>query len=337
MKSFSPLLLCAVLLSFAGCNKQAVETGSGTGGKTYNIAVIPKGTSHEFWKSIHAGAVKAQRELAGQGIKIEVNWKGPIREDDRDQQIQVVENFTVRRVDGIVLAPLDRESLVAPVERALAAKIPVVIIDSGLNSDKPTSYIATDNFRGGQIAAEHLGKLLNGQGKAILLRYQVGSASTEQREAGFLDVMKSKFQKIELISTDQYSGATRDSAYQAAQILLNRFKNEAGAVFAPCEPVTIGMMLALKDAGKAGGAIKLVGFDTGAQSVEGLKRGDVQGLVVQNPMRMGYLGVKTIVDHLHGRKVEKLVDTGVLLVTPENMNQPDVKEWLYPPFDQYLK
>lgn len=304
---------------------------------TYNIAVIPKGTSHEFWKSIHAGARKAERELSKGNVKINVNWKGPLREDDRDQQISVVENFTVRRVHGIVLAPLDRQALIAPVESALRAKIPVVIIDSGLSSDKPLSYIATDNFKGGQLAAEHLGKLLNGQGKVILLRYQVGSASTEQRESGFLDVMKSKFPNIQLISTDQYSGATRDSAYQAAQNLLNRFAREVNGVFAPCEPVTVGMMLALRDAGKAGGAVKFVGFDAGTQSVEGLKKGDIQGLVVQNPMMMGYLGVKTIVDHLQGKKVEKLVDTGVTLVTAENMNEAKIGELLHPPLDKYLK
>ena len=304
---------------------------------TYNIAVIPKGTSHEFWKSIHAGARKAERELSTGNVKINVNWKGPLREDDRDQQISVVENFTVRRVQGIVLAPLDRQALIAPVESALRAKIPVVIIDSGLSSDKPLSYIATDNFKGGQLAAEHLGKLLNGQGKVILLRYQVGSASTEQREAGFLDVMKSKFPNIQLISTDQYSGATRDSAYQAAQNLLNRFAREVNGIFAPCEPVTVGMMLALRDAGKAGGAVKFVGFDAGTQSVEGLKKGDIQGLVVQNPMMMGYLGVKTIVDHLQGKKVEKVVDTGVTLVTAENMNEAKIGELLHPPLDKYLK
>ena len=137
-----------------------------------------------------AGANKAALELAAQGVKVNVNWKGPLREDDRDQQIGVVENFTIRRAHGIVLAPLDSKALVAPVEKALASKIPVVIIDSGLQSDKPTSYVATDNFKGGQLAGEHLGQLLGGKGKAIMLRYQVGSASTEEREAGFLDVMK---------------------------------------------------------------------------------------------------------------------------------------------------
>jgi len=327
----SPLLhgLCfAVLFGWAGVSQAAGP---------YNIAVIPKGTSHEFWKSIHAGAIKAQQELAAQGIKANINWKGPIREDDRDQQIQVVENFTVRRVHGIVLAPLDSQALVAPVEAAIRAKIPVVVIDSGLKSAKPISYVATDNFKGGQLAAGQLGKLLNGQGKVIMLRYQVGSASTEQREAGFLDVMKSTFPKLELISTDQYAGATRDSAYQAAQNLLNRFGREVNGIFVPCEPVTIGMMLALKDAGKAGGVVKLVGFDAGSQSVEGMKKGDVQGLVVQNPVKMGYLGVLTMVEHLQGKKVEPLIDTGVQVVTKENMDEPAIKELLYPPLEKYLK
>lgn len=323
MKTLLSLVFCACFAATAA-------------DRTYNIAVIPKGTSHEFWKSIHAGAIKAKQELAREGVRVNINWKGPIREDDRDQQIQVVENFIVRRIHGIVLAPLDSKALIAPVEKAMSARIPVVIIDSGLDSEKYVSYIATDNFRGGQIAAEHLGKLLNGEGKAIMLRYQVGSASTEGRERGFMDVMQKKFPKIQLLSTDQYSGATRDSAYQASQNLFNRYGKEVNGVFAPCEPVTIGMMLALKDAGFAG-KVKLVGFDAGARSVEGLKKGEVDGLVVQNPMQMGYLGVKTVVNHLQKRKVETKVDTGVQLVTRENMEQPAIKELLFPPLDKYLK
>ena len=305
--------------------------------QTYNIAVIPKGTSHEFWKSIHAGANKAALELAAQGVKVNVNWKGPLREDDRDQQIGVVENFTIRRAHGIVLAPLDSKALVAPVEKALASKIPVVIIDSGLQSDKPTSYVATDNFKGGQLAGDHLGQLLGGKGKAIMLRYQVGSASTEEREAGFLDVMKKKFPGIELISSDQYTGATRDSAQQVAQNVINRFGKDVNGCFAPCEPVTIGLLLALKEKGLAAGKVKLVGFDTGAGSVDALKKGDVQALVVQNPVRMGYLGVMTVVNHLKGKPVEKKIDTGVAVVTAANMGTPEMQELLNPPLDKYLK
>jgi ribose transport system substrate-binding protein len=263
-------------------------------------------------------------------------WKGPLREDDRDQQIQVVENFTVRRVHGIVLAPLDSKALVAPVERAVKADIPVMIIDSALQSSLPASYIATDNFKGGRMGAEHLGRLLNGEGKVLLLRYQVGSASTEEREAGFLEGMK-KYPKIEILSSDQYAGATRDSAYRAAQNLLNRYGKEVQGAFAPCEPVTIGMLLALKDIGRSGGQVKLVGFDAGTQSVEALEKGDVQGLIVQNPLQMGYLGVKTMIEHLQGKPVEKVIDTGVHLVTSENMKESKIQELLHPPLSKYLK
>src|SRR2546422_42808 len=124
--------------------------------QNYTVAVIPKGTTHEFWKSINAGAIKAQNELRDKGVKVEVIWKGPLKEDDRDQQIQVVENFTSRRVSGIVLAPLDSQALVSPVESALQAGVPVVIMDSGLKSDKYVSFVATDNYKGGVLAGENL-------------------------------------------------------------------------------------------------------------------------------------------------------------------------------------
>jgi ribose transport system substrate-binding protein len=171
--------------------------------KSYTIAVIPKGTTHEFWRSIHAGAVKAQRELAAEGLKINLIWKGPLREDDRDQQIQVVEGFMTRRVNGMVLAPLDSQALIRPVINAAQARIPIVIIDSDLKTDRYVSFVATDNYRGGAMAAEHLGKLLDGKGNVIVLRYGVGSASTEAREAGFLDTLKTRFPKIKLLSADQ--------------------------------------------------------------------------------------------------------------------------------------
>jgi ribose transport system substrate-binding protein len=303
---------------------------------SYTIAVIPKATSHEFWKSIHAGAVKAQRELTAKGAKVEIIWQGPLREDNRDQQIQVVENFISRRVDGIVLAPTDASALVRPVNTAARAKVPVVIMDSGLKSDKYVSFVATDNFKGGVLAGEHMAKLLGGKGNVILLRYQSGSASTEEREAGFLSAIK-KVPGIKILSSEQHGGVTRELCYQAAQNLLNRHGKEVNGIFGPCEPVANGIIMALRNAGKAGGAVKVVGFDAGGQTVEALKKGDVQAVIVQNPLRMGYLGVMTVFDHLEGRKVEKRIDTGVYVVTPENMETPEMKDLLYPPLDQYLK
>src|SRR5213596_2881266 len=298
MKSILLRLLFLILTGFAGCGKQSEGTSSSTNAQSYTIAVIPKGTTHEFWKSIHAGAVKAERELNEKGFKTEIIWSGPLKEDDRDQQIQVVENFMSRRVSGIVLAPLDSQALVRPVENTIRAKVPVVIIDSGLKSDQYVSFVATDNYKGGQLAGERLGQLLGGKGNVILLRYAVGSASTEAREAGFLDTLKTKFPDLKLISSDQFAGPTRETGYQASQNLLNRFGNEVNGIFCPCEPPTIAMAKALRDIGKAGGKVMMVGFDAGSQSVLDMKNGDVQGLVVQNPLLMGYLSVVTAVKHL---------------------------------------
>ena len=329
----NPICRCALAaLLFAG-----MLAGTSAADKNYTIAVIPKGTTHEFWQSIHAGTLKAKEELAAKGIKIEVIWKGPLREDDRDQQIQVVENFMTRRVSGIVLAPLDSQALVNPVANAAKAKVPVVIIDSGLKTDKYVSFVATDNFKGGQLAAERLGQLLGGKGNIILLRYAVGSASTEAREEGFLTTLKEKFPAMKILSSEQHSGATRETAYQASQNILNRFGRDVNGIFCPNETVTIGMTKALREIGRAAGKVKIIGFDSGTQSVLDLKNGDVQGLVLQNPVRMGYLGVMTLVQHLEGEKVENRLDTGVTIATPDNMNDPAIKELLNPPLEKYLK
>ena len=305
--------------------------------EAYKIAVIPKGTTHEFWKSIHAGAIKAQRELAEQGVTVNVIWKGPLKEDDREQQVQVVENFIAQRVHGIVLAPLDRKALAGPVETAVRGRIPVVIIDSDLESKAHAALVATDNREGGRIAARNLGRMLGGKGNVAMLRYAVGSASTEAREEGFLEVMKRDFPNIRLVSTDQHAGATRDTAKRSAENLLNRFGRQLNGVFAANESSAAGMLLALRDAGLAGGRVKFVAFDSGETLNAGLKAGDIQGMVVQNPMRMGYLGVKTMVAVLQGKKVEPVVDTGVGFVTKENFNSPEMADVVNPPLDKYLK
>jgi ribose transport system substrate-binding protein len=321
------LVLSAFLLS---C------TATPNGKKKLTIAVIPKGTTHEFWKSIHAGSNKAAAELAAQGTDVEVVWKGPVREDDREQQIQVVEGFAAQGVSGIVLAPLDNHALVRPVSDARRAGVPTVIIDSGLESDEIVSFVATDNRKGGSLAADRMGQLLNGKGKVLVLRYAEGSASTTERETGFIEQIKQKFPDIELVSTDQYAGATRDTAKRASENLLNRFGDEVQGIFTPNESSTAGMLLALQDIGKAG-KVSFVGFDVSQTFIDALNSGQLHGIVVQNPFNMGYLGVRTMVDNLLGRTVEKKIDTGVMLVTKENMESPEVKTLLHPPLDQYLK
>ncbi len=288
------------------------------------IAVIPMGTTHEYWKMIHAGAIKAQAELKAQGTEVEIIWKGPLREDDRDQQVQVVENFIGRRVSGMVLAPLDHRALVAPVEQAAKAGIPVAIVDSGLDSKVPVSYIATDNYKGGQLAADRLGELLHGRGNVILLRVQVGSGSCEAREAGFLEELAANFPGIKVISSNQHGGATRETAMAASQNLLNRYGAQVNGIFTPNESTQAGMLLALVNAGLGGGKVKLVGFANSASFNDAFKRNDLQGMILQDPVKMGYLGVKTIVQVLRGEKVPPVVDTGVYLATAENLTDPKI-------------
>lgn len=217
---------------------------SGKKAKTYRFMVIPKGTTHEHWKSVHAGAAHAAEELGN----VEIVWKGPQKEDDRTEQIALVQTAAQTQVDGIVLAPLDAEALVPPVEEAVAKKIPVVIIDSALRSEQPISYVATDNYRGGVLAAERMAELLGGQGKIILMRYMVGSASTEEREKGFTDTI-AKHPGITYVSDDQYAGATSDTAQKTAQSLVTRFRGRFDGVFCPNESSTSGMLRALREAG----------------------------------------------------------------------------------------
>ena len=299
------------------------------------IAVIPKGTTHEFWKSIHAGAVKARREL-----DLEIIWKGPLKEDNREDQIALVETFIARGVSGIVLAPLDDTALRVPVANAVRKGIPVVIIDSGLQSADFISFVATDNYRGGRMAGAHMAQRLNQSGKVIMLRYQEGSASTAKREQGFLDAI-GEYAGIEIASSNQHGGATTESAYRASENLLAPFKDASGnlavqGIFCPNESTTFGMLRALQDAGLAGSVI-FIGFDSSKKLVEALQNDQIHALVLQNPFKMGYLGVKTMAAHLAHQPVEKRIDTGVALVTKDNMNDPDINSVLTPDLDKWLR
>lgn len=331
------LVLCAsAALVLAGCPKDGAKAeGEGGGAKSgrIKIAVIPKGTTHEFWKSVHAGAVKASREL-----DVDLVWKGPLKEDDLKAQIDVVNTFVAQGVSGIVLAPLNDTALRAPVKAASSAKIPVVIFDSDLQGEDHVSFVATDNQAAGKLAAEHMAKILpGGKGNVVVLRYQEASASTMNREKGFLDAVKAA-PELKVISDNQYGGATTESAMAKSESLLLAQKAAEGnvqGVFTPNESTTFGMLQALKKTGVAK-KVKFVGFDSSEKLIGALKDGDVDGLVVQNPFNMGYVAVKTMVEHLRGGKVEKRIDTGARLVTKENLDDPAVKEIIQPDLKKWL-
>jgi ribose transport system substrate-binding protein len=324
-------VVAATLLISCDSKEQPVAP---TGKK--RVAVIPKGTTHEFWKSIHAGAAKAAGEY-----NLELLWKGPLKEDDRQDQIKVVEDFVNTNVNGIVLAPLDDEALVQPVETAVGQKIPVVIIDSDLKSDQYSAFVATDNVKAGQLAGEAMVKLLGGKGKIVMLRYNQGSASTTNREKGFMDVIQ-KSKEIQVVSDNQYAGATAESAQQKSENLLAPLKTGPGAlsidgIFCPNESSTFGMLRALQD-GQYAGKVKFVGFDSSPKLLEALSGDQIDALVVQNPFKMGYEGVKTMAQIMHGEQQgEKKIDTGAMLITKDNLDKPEIKELLNPPIAQYLK
>lgn len=324
------LVATIVALNFAGCQQKSAPEET-------TITVIPKGTTHVFWQMIHAGAIKAGMEL---GVK--VVWVGPEKEDDRQQQIALVDNQIVNQVDGIVLAPLDEMALRRPVRDAARKNIPVVIIDSGLKDaeDAYISFVATDNLQGGRIAGRELGKLLNGKGRVVLLRYQEGSASTDNRERGFLEAI-AEYPDIRVVSDEQYAGATKAQAQQASENLILRFKDAQGnlafdGVFCPNESSTYGMLQALRRH-RLAGKVKFIGFDAADVLIEAMRQNEIHGLVVQNPFKMAYLGVKTMVRHLRGEPVEKRIDTGVTFVTREDLDKPEIQELIAPDLEKWLK
>jgi ribose transport system substrate-binding protein len=325
--------LAALAVLAAACS------GPGGGGSSpapsrTTIAVIPKGTTHAFWQSIHAGAVKASREL-----DVDIIWRGPLREDDRAAQVTEVEGFVSRGVSGIVLAPLDEAALVGPVASARARNIPVVIFDSGLKGEDYVSFVATDNRVGGRLGGEHMAKVLGGKGKVVLLRYAEGHDSTGQREEGFLEAMKAST-GIEVVSSNQYGGADVEEAYKRSETLLSRYKQPDGSlgiqgIFCPNESSTFAMLRVLQANGWAG-RVTFVGFDASENLVAALGKGEIEALVIQDPVKMGYLGVKTMVQHLRGEKVERRIDTGVGVATRANMDEPAIKERLSPDLSQWL-
>ncbi len=334
--------LMLALTLFVGCGDGPVAPkaapkpgGSGASGtpangdsttKKLRIAVIPKGTTHVFWKSIHAGAEKAAKELGN----VEILWKGPLQEDQTASQIDVVQDFTTKKVDGICVAPNDKQAMVAPVTEAVEAGIPVVIFDSALQDEsKIVSYVATDNYKGGQLAAQRMGEVLGGQGGVVMLRYHVGSESTEQREEGFLDTLKKEFPDIKILSSDQYAETTPESSLTKATEVLNKYKDEVNGIFAVCEPNAAGVLGALKEA-ELSGKVKFIAFDPSENLVRAMEEGSCHGIVLQDPVTMGYQSVMAMVKKIRGETVEKRIGTGEFLATPENMKTPDMDKLLSP-------
>lgn len=320
-------LVALALITIVGCSPAAntAANGGGAGGKKLRIAVIPKGTSHEFWKSVHYGAQKAANEIGN----VEIIWRGPVVESDTGSQIEVMKSMVTMQVDGIVLAPNQKGGLVDSVKESIEEGIPVVIFDSGLDEGPEiVSYVATDNFKGGQLAAQAMATAIGEKGNVILLRYMAGSESTEQREEGFLDGLKS-FPNITVVSSDQRGGDTPTTAKEKVDQLLQIHGADLSGIFSVCEANANGTLESLRNAG-LNNKVKFIAFDPSDSLIEALGDGSCQAIVLQDPVQMGYQSVKTLVGAIGGKAAEAFTSTGEYVATPENMGEEKYKKLLKP-------
>ena len=315
LKLFCSVALLTVLAICAACNKGADSNAP----KQKTIAVIPKGVSHAFWQTVKAGA-----DAAGKDLNVKIIWKGAASETDYAGQVSIVEDMITQRVDGIVLAPAHGDALVPKTEAAQKAGIPVTIFDSGISTQNYLSYVSTDNRLGGAVAAKRIGEKLGGKGKVAVLGVKKGSVSTDEREEGFIAAIKKDFPNIKIIEPIFYGEASPAKSLAAAEDVLTSNADLTG-LFASNESSTVGAMRAIKQRNLAG-KVLLVGFDYTSDLGQAVKDGAIDSLVLQNPFKMGYEGVKTIVDKLAGKTPERRIDTGVELLTKENMDSPKMKE-----------
>ncbi len=309
----------------AGTPAVTVEKGPGAGNKSaggdLKIAFIPKGTSHSFWQTMKAGADKAAAEE-----KITLAWQGPDKENDITSQINLVQTQANAGVKGVALCATDANALVKPVEDLIAKGIPVVTIDSGIAKDSAFCYIATDNVEGGRKAGEELAKAMGGRGEVGLLFFLQGSVSNDERVKGFKEAL-AKHPDLKLVSSLQANDPTE--ALNQSTNMLTANPNIKG-IFAANEPNGVGAANYIRQ-NKKTGKVKLVAFDSSKEEVAALEEGILGSLIVQDPYRMGYEGVKTVLKAIRKQPVEKkFIDSGVFVVTKANLHTPEIQKLLDP-------
>lgn len=286
------------------------------------LALVPKGTTHQFWQTVKAGADAAAKEL-----NAELLYNGPSKENSVPEQIDIVRNFGTQGVDGIAVAATDKQALVTPVNELQDKGIPVVVVDSAIEPDPSHSFIATDNVAAASQAAAELGRLLNGKGNVAILNFKKGSGTSDEREQGFREGI-AKFPGIKIVASEYTESDVGNAVSQTESILTAN--PELDGLFASNEPNVIGAAKVLDDKGKAG-KIKLVGFDAAEAEIEGLKKGTVDALIVQDPFRMGFEAVKALAQLVRGQgSPVKRIDTGAKVVTKANMETPEMKKLLNP-------
>lgn len=288
--------------------------------KKMHVVFIPKSSDQIFWDLMRDGVDRAVREDG----KVKLTWRGPAHNDDTDSQIRILQAYTHKDVDAIIITPTDRARLVEPVRKATAIGIKVVVVDSALDGDYHSNIVATDNVRGGKLAAKYLAALLGNQGRVMMLRTVAGSASTDERAEGFIKYLRDNAPKITLVE-DVYGGGSTGKARHSAVQLLEKHPDIDG-VFAVNESSSDGMLRALRDQ-KLAGKIRFVGFDSTDFLIQGLEKQEINGLVIQNPQQMGYLGIKTVLAAVRNTPLKgRTVYTDTTLLTRENVHSAEIKK-----------
>jgi ribose transport system substrate-binding protein len=312
-------LLAALALLAVACNRD----------RQRRIAVIPKGTAHVFWQTVHAGAA-----AAGQEFHAQILWDGPPTETDYGRQLEIVDSMLNSHVDGMVVAAADRTTLNAALDRAARENVPVVIFDSGVDSTNYVTFVATNNFEGGQLGARKLGQLLNGKGSVAMIENTPGSASTMERESGFKDVIAKEFPGIRIVA-EQYSMSDRAKGLSATENILTAHPDLNG-IFASSEPSSVGASQALKSRGLAG-KIRLVAFDSSEGLVDDLSAGVIDALVAQDPYKIGYEAVRAVTEKLDGKTPTKKMDLSAVVITKADLEKPEIKQLLHPDLSKLAK
>ncbi|MBM3747578.1 MAG: substrate-binding domain-containing protein [Acidobacteria bacterium] len=318
MRRLVIVLSLLALLGAGGCRRK----------QRLVVGVVPKGANHIFWQTVYAGALKAAQEFG-----FEVEWNAPALEIDASRQIEILESMVNRRLAGIVVAPVDRQALIAVIERASRESIPVAVFDSEVDTDQRISYVATDNTEAGRMAARRLGQILGGKGKVGIIGFMPGSASTMQREDGFQDEIRKLFPGINIVGL-QFGQANRAKAMAATENLLTAHPDLAG-LYADNESSTSGTVQALKS--RRARQVKLVAMDASEALVEDLRAGWIDSLVVQNPFKMGYESARAVGLHLRGQQPAKHLDSGATLVLASDLDRPEIRELLFPDIQRWLK
>ncbi len=323
-----PLHLAFFLLPLAlllpGCGREAAPAKNADGSaapKKLTIAVVPKATTHSYWKTAEAGVRRAGEEL---GVNIE--WQGPLDDSKIADQIGILNNLAASGVDGVLLSPCDDKALAPHVRSITKRGIPVCLFDSPLDGKAGVDYVnfsATDNRRAGEIAAENIIRLAGENpledGAVLIIRFTEGSASTRLREEGFLTAL-AKAPKLKVVA-QQFTDGSMAGAQRVAETLLGNYVQDGrlklAAIFASNQPTAEGTHNALRALRSKGVEVKtrFIGFDESELLAQGVDNGQIDALVVQDPAQMGYLGVKSVVAAIRGEKTEPYIDTGVTLRT----------------------